>query len=239
MTGLLPWSSRLKYESGVLTVEALLVLPGLILVLLWIIAIIQSTGQVLRLDEALNNVSREMSQAAYTVHQSAAILVGDWTEGLSVSEDLLNGWADRCLREQLADYDALAPALTWQQIKYPPIRLDQPARDSGVDDVVIIVDFQPSLVQTSLAVLLPEAWTISITKQQKAWLIGRDLLPFRGLEQSASIQTKGIMVYITRWGQCYHRAQCRYLAKSKIIRPLSDLGEHYQPCSVCHPPLRH
>jgi competence protein ComEC len=45
------------------------------------------------------------------------------------------------------------------------------------------------------------------------------------------------IVYITKTGECYHRAGCRYLAHSKIAVRLSVAeARGYQPCSVCDPP---
>ena len=45
------------------------------------------------------------------------------------------------------------------------------------------------------------------------------------------------IVYITATGECYHRAGCRYLSKSKIAIRLSKAkAEGYRPCSVCKPP---
>jgi micrococcal nuclease len=37
-------------------------------------------------------------------------------------------------------------------------------------------------------------------------------------------------------GEKYHRADCRYLAKSKIAISLADAKEKYEPCKVCNPP---
>jgi competence protein ComEC len=50
-------------------------------------------------------------------------------------------------------------------------------------------------------------------------------------------QTKEQTVYITKTGKKYHRANCRYLSKSKIVTSLKDATAHgYTPCSVCNPP---
>lgn len=51
-------------------------------------------------------------------------------------------------------------------------------------------------------------------------------------DTSASTQT----VYVTRTGTKYHRAGCRYLARSQIPMPLKDAAARYGPCSVCQPP---
>ncbi len=44
------------------------------------------------------------------------------------------------------------------------------------------------------------------------------------------------IVYITKTGKKYHRADCRYLSKSKIPISLKDAVLSYTPCSVCNPP---
>lgn len=50
-------------------------------------------------------------------------------------------------------------------------------------------------------------------------------------------QPKEQTVYITRTGKKYHRARCRYLAKSKFPMALSEAKEQgYTPCKVCRPP---
>jgi hypothetical protein len=44
-------------------------------------------------------------------------------------------------------------------------------------------------------------------------------------------------VYITKTGEKYHRAGCRYLSSSKIAISLADAkARGYTPCSVCDPP---
>lgn len=45
-----------------------------------------------------------------------------------------------------------------------------------------------------------------------------------------------VTVYITKTGEKYHRAGCRYLAKSSIPISLADAVRRYGPCSVCGPP---
>jgi hypothetical protein len=43
-------------------------------------------------------------------------------------------------------------------------------------------------------------------------------------------------VYATRTGTKYHRAGCRYLAKSQIPLLLREAAARYRPCGVCRPP---
>jgi micrococcal nuclease len=45
------------------------------------------------------------------------------------------------------------------------------------------------------------------------------------------------IVYVTRTGTKYHRAGCRYLARSQIPMALKDAVKQFGPCSVCQPPV--
>ena len=44
------------------------------------------------------------------------------------------------------------------------------------------------------------------------------------------------IVYLTRSGDKYHRAGCRFLARSQIPVALKNVGSH-GPCSACKPPI--
>ena len=52
----------------------------------------------------------------------------------------------------------------------------------------------------------------------------------------AKMDAGDVIVYVTRTGAKYHRASCRYLAKSSIPMPLKEAKQRYTPCSVCNPP---
>jgi len=50
-------------------------------------------------------------------------------------------------------------------------------------------------------------------------------------------QAKEITVYITKTGNKYHRAGCKYLKKSCIPISLEEAkAEGYTPCKICNPP---
>lgn len=49
-------------------------------------------------------------------------------------------------------------------------------------------------------------------------------------------ESKEIIVYITKTGEKYHSAGCRYLSKSQIPINLQSAKNLYSPCSVCNPP---
>ena len=52
-------------------------------------------------------------------------------------------------------------------------------------------------------------------------------------------QPKAVMVHITKTGEKYHNAGCRYLAKSDIEVTLSTaISKGLTPCSVCKPPTK-
>lgn len=44
-------------------------------------------------------------------------------------------------------------------------------------------------------------------------------------------------VYVTSSGAKYHKAGCKFLAKSKNERTLAEVTGKYEPCSVCKPPV--
>lgn len=48
--------------------------------------------------------------------------------------------------------------------------------------------------------------------------------------------TKDLTVFITRTGEKYHRAGCRFLSRSQIPISLADAKASYDACSVCNPP---
>lgn len=47
-----------------------------------------------------------------------------------------------------------------------------------------------------------------------------------------------LTVYVTRTGEKYHRAGCRFLARSQIPMSLTEAAKRYTPCSVCRPPVQ-
>ncbi len=54
--------------------------------------------------------------------------------------------------------------------------------------------------------------------------------------QAPPTPTKTDIVYVTRTGEKYHRAGCRYLSKSQIpMERKQAISEGYSPCSVCRP----
>jgi hypothetical protein len=55
--------------------------------------------------------------------------------------------------------------------------------------------------------------------------------------QAAADDDKSITVYITKTGTKYHKAECRYLAKSSIPITLDVAAKRFTACSVCRPPL--
>ncbi len=220
-------------EAGSMTVEALLALSVTWFFALLMIAFVQTAGQLLDLDRALTASVQEMTAASYTLQQGIGRIVDhDAGEGiLPAAATAL--WADRCLQAHLEAYDRLKPALIWKTAICP-----SNFAPWGTEDVQLTLVFCPSRVKSAAAALLPGHLTYTLTKQQRAWLVGRELLPFRGLEESAAMQKKGPLVFITRWGTHYHQEDCRYLMRSKIPCRLEALARIYQPCSVCRPDAR-
>ena len=62
------------------------------------------------------------------------------------------------------------------------------------------------------------------------------LLIFVAILSVAAQVTEDTIVYVTKTGEKYHSAGCRYLSKSSIAMRLGDAVKRYSPCSVCSPP---
>ena len=71
---------------------------------------------------------------------------------------------------------------------------------------------------------------------------GIPVAPPRSVDRSEAAGTAPTTetVYVTRTGGKYHRAGCRYLARSKIPMKLEEAQDQYEPCPVCRPyPMVH
>ena len=223
-------AKKWRSEAGSLTVEALLVLSVFLFCMLFMIALVQTSGQLLCLDRALTATIREITAASYTLQQGIHIVAGNTSEDLIIPDSITEAWAEHCLQKHLADYVQMKPALVWKQTVAPQNR-----GQNGSEDVLLRMEFWPARVKTAAAAWLPKGLVITLVKRQKAWLIGKELLPYRGLEESAELKKTGPLVFITRWGTHYHRENCRYLRISKIPSYLNTLAAFYMPCSVCRP----
>jgi len=220
-------------QAGSLTVEALLFLPVLFFYMLFMIALVQSAGQLLSLDRALTAAVQEMTAASYALQQGSYLLAGAAVEDVVVPDALTKAWAEGCLQKYLKTYTQLKPALVWKAVVTPHNR-----KGNTADDVLLCLEFCPAKVKAAAAAWLPQQLTYTLVKQQKAWLIGKELLPYRGLETVAGTKKTGPLVFITRWGTHYHQENCRYLVKSKIACELKTLAPLYLPCSLCQPAAR-
>jgi micrococcal nuclease len=61
-------------------------------------------------------------------------------------------------------------------------------------------------------------------------------LPISNANARLKEESAAETVYATRTGTKYHRAGCRYLARSQIPMSLREAVARYGPCSVCKPP---
>lgn len=92
--------------------------------------------------------------------------------------------------------------------------------------VVVILAFLAAFAGTAFAVPAnPSPLTIATISTQHSTPV------------LVAANNKNITVYITNTGTKYHRANCRYLRKSKIPISLEEAkAEGYTPCKVCKPP---
>jgi micrococcal nuclease len=66
---------------------------------------------------------------------------------------------------------------------------------------------------------------------------GTATLPQQQPTPQQQTESKELIVYVTRTGKKDHRANCRYLSRSKISISLEHAkAQGYTPCSVCNPP---
>jgi hypothetical protein len=73
--------------------------------------------------------------------------------------------------------------------------------------------------------------------QQAARRLAAILALLVALTAGAIAQSSSTTVYVTRTGEKYHRASCRYLSRSQIPMALGEASKRFGPCSVCKPPM--
>jgi hypothetical protein len=61
--------------------------------------------------------------------------------------------------------------------------------------------------------------------------------PKNSVQSAQARNPEEVIVYVTRTGSKYHRAGCRYLARSSIRVSLNEAARRYGPCAVCKPPV--
>ncbi|MCL1849737.1 MAG: hypothetical protein FWF83_08760, partial [Clostridiales bacterium] len=254
-------------DRGSLAVESMLTLPLLLIALFLCASLVYSIHGVLVLDQAAGDACAELAESSYLLQQAwgmgmEAVMentpLGATGQALASSglAESLGGYllASNCLNKHLKDYPAIIGCLEWETTRLPGLAGDS-GSDGGdgdgeggggvslgsllldEDDVVLVLRFAPAKLNR-ITSMLPDSWQITITKRERAWLTGRNILPGRGMEQPAGDKDKGPLVYITRWGEKYHVDGCRYLRKSQIPAYLNQLSEAYDGCSVCKPPMR-
>ena len=254
-------------DRGSLTVEAMMTLPALLIALLLCAGLVYSVHGALVLDRAMAYSCSELAENNYMLLQAVGMGVDLVSAGRSqqvrvlsqsgAATELAGGLAgyalaSACLDKHLKGHDDIKSAVRLQMARMPMQPCDTRMREVGwgidwkaawgefvfdEDDVVLIITFTPAKLNRVTSIL-PDSWQITMVKRERAWLIGRNLPPHRGLEQAAGQKGKGPLVFITNWGIKYHMDGCRYLAKSKIPAYLNELSEAYGACSVCKPPPR-
>ncbi|MCL2166006.1 MAG: hypothetical protein FWH49_01770 [Clostridiales bacterium] len=249
----------LRNRRGSLSLEAMLSLPVLLLAVFFCAGLVFSIRGVLIVEQAAADVCKDLAENSYLLQQAWGFgldaagdneLVRGLLENLAVSDWARDSGgyilASSCLHKYLADYPEIEACVRWRLARLPGRSGDENitlAADWELDalcdedDVLLILSFAPSGLN-HITRLLPDSWQITVTKRQRAWLIGRNLPPGKGAEQAAGQKDKGALVYITRWGIKYHVDNCRYLRQSKIPAYLNQLSDTYGACLICKPPQR-
>lgn len=81
----------------------------------------------------------------------------------------------------------------------------------------------------------PEEWRGGKRESKTAKIPPTTMTIIDETAPTTKTEEKGLTVYITRTGEKYHRAGCRYLSRSQIPISLSAAKARYDACSVCNP----
>lgn len=81
------------------------------------------------------------------------------------------------------------------------------------------------------------AFTISGASAGGSATLGDDEEAGEAPEEAGVEETTGV-VYVTRTGHKYHRADCKHLRSVKFAMPLAEAMQDFAPCRTCTPPTR-
>ena len=222
-----------RTEKGSLTIESLLVLPVCLLALLLVLGLIRTSQAALAADLALDETAALLAKQAYVMEQM--LQPAEESQGAGPRQTLVMLTAQKAFEQALREKQGILQSFDGERLR--GIASLEVRLDFAAGKLELTLSFPPAGLGGYLA-LLPRHWLLRFQRSRLLWLTGRNLLPDRGLEKSFAGIKKGPVVYITRWGVCYHQKECRYLAKSSIPADLSRLSKAYRACSIRRPPGR-
>lgn len=210
-------------DKASMSVEAFLTWIPLLLCLMLGLAWIHSLGQLLVLDQAFQKTTRSLCHGAYPLVELQALDLDP--TGLLYQEILI-----LAARQGLAHH--LEEDLLLEGIKWEEASLE--SKEEG-QLLTLKLRYYPGKVKQGLSSLLPDKLAFELVAQEVPWLTGRHLWPDRGKEGPLMRPEIESWVYVTRWGECYHQGDCRYLAQSRMPMVLEEAVLRYRPCRICRP----
>lgn len=223
MTKLKRSSGFISQEKASMTVEAFLTWIPLLLCLMLGLAWVQSLGQLLVLDQAFQKTTRALCRGAYPLVELQAL-------DLDPTGLLYHGLLVLAARQGLAHHleeEKLMAGVVWEETSLE--------LEGGRSILSLKLRYYPGRVGSGLSGLLPEKLSFVLQAREVPWLTGRHLWPDRGREGPLLRSGEETWVYVTRWGECYHQGDCRYLAQSRMPMALEQAHLRYRPCRICRP----
>jgi len=230
-----------------MTVEAALILPMVILLFASLLGLMNLVRIFVVLDSAVQATIRDMAIYAYPMER-----ITDFSGGIiedpfrivpkSIGADLAS-WA---ISTHLEKESAILERIQVKAVEFPQgeelFRQREASGDFvdysegfGCNDVFLAITYQPVWAEWFPGV----DGGIVFQAMERGWVEGKGtLFAVENIERSIFKEEKEtVYVYVTRTGVKYHREDCRYLAKSKIIMSLTEASKRYEGCKVCVPPV--
>ena len=135
-----PWADAVRQTQGVITIEALLTLPVLLLLVFFFVGCIHTLQAVLILEHALTSVCREVADASYLIEQTVGLGLSFLPEPSGAQADIVPEMMAEVAADAAADvgrqvigslqiygrfsqyleeYPALREAVEWQTMALP------------------------------------------------------------------------------------------------------------------------
>jgi endonuclease YncB( thermonuclease family) len=108
--------------------------------------------------------------------------------------------------------------------------------DRWINKELVAEGFAWHFVKYSKDVDLAKAEKDAREGKKGLWADARPIPPWDYRKGNTGEPDDPNTVFITALGKKYHRASCKFVAKSKTAISLKDAKARYEPCSVCKPP---
>ncbi len=233
---------RARGKRGSLTIEATIVFPFFLVFFFIFLFLIKTACIDISLEHAVKGTTREIAASYYSLsvlEEMGAEKTGESELFSAAYEGLQSFGKYRWVQSLLEDYlegSLVDPEkIRYCQIEIPSGKVDY----DGENDVVIRVEYDihiPFLTSQETVI------TLRHTAVERAWVYGGNRV-YAGLDdvsiwdKADELSDDSRIVYITEWGEKYHRHDCRYLHSSSIPIDIEKAKKRgYEPCKVCKPP---